>query len=84
MLWIVLGVAYGVGALPVARRGTDVGCWRRRLLCLATSMWLFASFLDPLGVVLVRLPLLQAASIVGLQHMCVLLEGRRIPATIAS
>ncbi|MDP9428622.1 MAG: hypothetical protein M3Q47_06965 [Actinomycetota bacterium] len=84
VLWVVLGVAFGVGALPIARRGTDVGCWGRCLLCLATSVWLFASFLGPFGVVLVRLPLLQAASIVGLQHMCLLLEGRRIPAKIAS
>ena len=84
VLWIVLAVAFGMGALPVARLGTDVGCWGRRLLCLATSMWLFASFLGPFGMALVRLPLLQAASIVGLQHMCLLLEARRIPAQISS
>jgi hypothetical protein len=32
--------------------------------------------------VFVRLPLLQAASVAGLQHMCLLVEGRRIPAKI--
>jgi hypothetical protein len=84
LLWIVLGTAFGAGALPIARRGTNVGSSGRRLLCLATSMWLFASFLGLFGVVFVRLPLLQAASIVGLQHLCLLLEGRRIPAKIAS
>ncbi len=82
LLSVVLGVAFGLGALPLARRGIDVGGSGRRLLCLATSMWLFASFLGPFGLVFVRLPLLQAASIVGLQHMCSLLEGRRIPAEI--
>ncbi len=84
LLWIVLGTAFGAGALPIARRGTNVGSSGRRLLCLATSMWLFASFLGLFGVVFVRLPLLQAASIVGLQHLFVVLEGRRIPAKIAS
>lgn len=79
---VVLGVAFGVGALPLARRGTDAGSSGRRLLCLATSMWLFASFLGPFGLVFVRLPLAQAASVVGLRHMCLLLEGRRIPAEI--
>ena len=78
----VLGVAFALAALPVARRGTDAGSSRRRLLCLATSMWLFASFLGPFGLVFVRLPMLQAASVAGLQHMCLLLEGRSIPAEI--
>jgi hypothetical protein len=32
--------------------------------------------------VFLRLPLLQAASVAGLQHMCLLLEGRGIPAKI--
>jgi hypothetical protein len=82
LLCIVLGVAFAVAALPLARRGTDADSSGRRLLCLATSMWLFAHFLGPFGLVLVRLPLLQAASITGLQHMCLLLEGRRIPAKI--
>ena len=82
LLWVALGVLFAVGALPLAQRGTDVGSSGRRLLCLATSMWLFASFLGPFGLVFVRLPLLQAASIAGLQHMCLLLEGRRIPAKI--
>jgi hypothetical protein len=82
LLWVVLGMVFGVGALPLARRGTAVGNSGRRLLCLATSMWVFASFLGPVGLVFVRLPLLQAASVVGLQHMCLLFEGRRIPAKI--
>ncbi|SNR25217.1 hypothetical protein [Blastococcus mobilis] len=82
VLWVVLGVAFGLGALPLARRGTDDDSPGRRLLCLGTSMWLFASFLGPFGLVFVRLPLLQAASIAGLQHLCLLLEGRRIPAKI--
>lgn len=82
LLWIVLGVAFGVGALPLRRRGTDAGGSGRRLLCLATSTWLFASFLGPVGLVFVRLPLLQIASVAGLQHMCLFLEGRRIPAKI--
>jgi hypothetical protein len=79
---VVLATAFAVAALPFARRGTDVDVSGRRLLCLATSMWLLASFLGPLGSVFVRLPLLQAASIVGLQHACLLIEGRRIPARI--
>jgi hypothetical protein len=83
LLTIVLGTAFGVAALPVARHGVDEGRSGRRLLCLATSLWLFASFLGPLGAVFVRLPLLQAASIAGLQHLCLLVEGRRIPAQIS-
>jgi hypothetical protein len=82
LLWVVLGVVFGIGALPLARRGIDVGSSGRRLLCLATSIWLFASFLGPFGLVFVRLPLLQAASVVGLQHMALLFEGRGIPAKI--
>jgi hypothetical protein len=79
VLWIVLGVVFGVGALPLTAQGTYVGSSGRRLLCLATSMWLFAPFLGPFGLVFVRLPLLQVASVAGLQHMCLLLESRRIP-----
>jgi hypothetical protein len=79
LLWVVLGVVFAVGALPLARRGIASGSSGRRLLCLATSTWLFASFLGPFGLALVRLPLLQAASVAGLQHMCLLLEGRRLP-----
>jgi hypothetical protein len=45
-------------------------------------MWVAASFLGPVGLVFVRLPLLQAASVAGLQHMCLVFEGRRIPAKI--
>jgi hypothetical protein len=82
LLSVVLGTVFAVGALPSARRGTADGRSGRRLLCLATSMWLFAAFLGPFGAVFVRLPLFQAASIAGLQHMCLLIEGRRIPAQI--
>jgi hypothetical protein len=82
-LWIVLGVAFAVGALPLLRRGADGGTSGRGLLCLATSAWLFASLLGPFGLVLVRLPLLQVATVLGLQHVCVLLEARRIPARIS-
>ncbi|MGY1671701.1 hypothetical protein [Geodermatophilus sp. SYSU D00710] len=82
LLTIVLGTAFAVAALPLAGRGRDARSSGRRLLCLATSIWLFAAFLGPLGLVFVRLPLLQAASIAGLQHLCVLVEGRRIPAQI--
>ena len=82
VLWAVLGVAFGLGVLPLVRRGPDAGDWGRRLLCLGTSMWLLASLLGPVGAMLVRLPLLQAATIVGLQHVCLLLEARRIPARI--
>jgi hypothetical protein len=83
LLSLVLGAAFGLGALPSARHGTDDGGSGRRLLCLATSLWLFASFLGPLGAVFVRLPLVQAASITGLQHVCLLIEGRRIPDQIS-
>jgi hypothetical protein len=82
LLSVVLGVVFAVAALPLARRRTGAGGWGRRLLCLATSIWVFASFLGPFGLVFVRLPMLQAASVAGLQHMCLLLEGRRIPAKI--
>jgi hypothetical protein len=82
VLWIALGVAFAAGALPLARRGPDVGTSGRGLLCLATSIWLFAALLGPFGLVLVRLPLLQAATVLGLQHVCLLLEARRIPARI--
>jgi hypothetical protein len=82
MLCVALGVVFAVAALSPLRRGADGDSAGRRLLCLATSMWLFASFMGPFGLVFVRLPLLQAASVTGLQHMCLLLEGRRIPAKI--
>jgi hypothetical protein len=82
LLWVVLGMIFGVGAVPLVRRGIDVRNSGRCLLCLATSMWILASFLGPVGLVFVRLPLLQAASVVGLQHMCLLFDGRRIPAKI--
>jgi hypothetical protein len=82
LLSVVVGTVFAVAALPFAGRGTAVGWSGRRLLCLATSMWLFAAFLGPFGAVFVRLPLFQAASIAGLQHMCLLIEGRRIPAQI--
>jgi hypothetical protein len=82
LLWVVLGMVFGVGALPLGRRGTDVGNSGRRLVCLATSMWVIASFLGPVGLVFVRLPLLQAASVAGLQRMCLVFESRRIPAKI--
>ncbi len=82
LLSLVLGVAFALGALPLARWRIEVGSPRRRLLCLATAMWLFAPFLGPFGPVFVRLPLLQAAVIAGLQHVCLLIEARRIPAHI--
>ena len=82
LLSVGLGIVFAIGALPLARWGIGAGSPRRRLLCLATSLWLFAAFLGPLGLVLVRLPLLQAAVIGGLQHLCLRLEGRRIPVEI--
>ncbi|MGY1695658.1 MULTISPECIES: hypothetical protein [unclassified Geodermatophilus] len=83
LLTIALAAAFAVAALPLAPRGPDAGRSGRRLLCLATSVWLLAAFLGPVGLVFVRLPLLQAVSIAGLQHLCLLVEGRRIPAQIA-
>ena len=82
LVCVVLGVVFALGALPLAGRGIDVSSSGRRLLCLATSMWLFASFLGPFGLVFVRLPLLQVASVVGLRQVCLLFEGRGIPAKI--
>jgi hypothetical protein len=82
LLSVVLGTAFGLAALPLARSGADVGWSGRRLLCLGTSLWLFAGFLGVFGLVFVRLPLLQVASVAGLQHACLLAEGRRIPADV--
>jgi len=81
VLWVVLGAVFAVGVLPLPHRaGTQIA--GRRLLCLATSMWMFAPFLGAFGLVFVRLPVLEAAAAIGLQRTCVLRESRRIPARI--
>jgi hypothetical protein len=58
------------------------GSPRRSLLCLAVALWLLAGFLGAAGLVLVRLPLLQAAVVAGLHRTIVVREARRIPARI--
>ncbi len=83
LLTIVLGAAFAVAALSPAPRGPDAGRSGRRVLCLGTSLWLFAAFLGPVGTVFVRLPLLQAVSVAGLQYLFLLAEGRRIPDRIS-
>jgi len=81
VLWVALAAAFATAALLLPRRWAGVRSGQR-LLCLATSLWLLASFMGVVGLILVRLPLLEAAGVAGLQYTCMLCEGRRIPARI--
>jgi hypothetical protein len=81
LLTVTATVFVVAGLLLQWRR--SVGAPRRSLLCFAVALWLLASFLGPAGLVLVRLPLLQAAVVAGLHRTLVAREARRIPARIS-
>jgi len=81
LLLIVTAAVFGVAALCLRWR-RSLGSPDRSLLFLAVALWLLAAFLGPTGLVLVRLPLLQAAVAAGLLRTLTAREARRIPARI--
>jgi hypothetical protein len=82
---IVWGAELGfflIGAALMGRRSADIAAKRRALVSLAVALWLLAPFAGPVGIVLLRLPLLQIAALTLIHRMRMMRAANQFPADI--
>ena len=71
-----------VGALILRRRRTDFAARRNAMLFFAVALWLVAPYAGVGGTLLLRLPMMQIAALMAVQHRWIAREATRFPATI--
>lgn len=83
IVWAVELVFFVIGAVVMGRKRGDLIAKRRALLFIAVALWLLAPFAGPVGVVLLRLPLLQIAAILFVHRMRIMRAANQFPAEIS-
>jgi hypothetical protein len=82
--WAVAVGFFVVAALILIRgRSTDVAVRRRRVLFHAMALWMIAPFAGPIGLVLLRVPLLQLCALTLIQRRQMARAAGRFPAEIS-
>jgi hypothetical protein len=71
-----------LGVAILRRRRTDIAARRRMLLFVAVALWLMAPFAGPVGVVLLRLPLIQITALTMIQRVVLARAASRFPAEV--
>lgn len=82
---IVWGVVLGcfvVAAALSRRRHADLSARRRGLVAFAVALWLLAPFAGPVGVLLLRLPLIQLAALMFVQRVLLARAASTFPAEV--
>jgi hypothetical protein len=82
IVWAAEMVFFAVGALVLRRRHTDVAARRRGLLFVAVTLWLSAPFAGTIGVLLLRLPLVQIAALFLVQRALLARAASTFPAEV--
>jgi hypothetical protein len=84
LAWVSALAFFLVAALLLIRgRSTDVAVRRRRVLFHAMALWMVAPFAGPIGIVLLRVPLLQLFVLTFVQRRQLARAASRFPAEIA-
>ena len=83
LVWGVALLFFVTAALILVRARTpDLAARRRRVLFHAMALWMVAPFAGPLGIVLLRAPLLQLCVLALIQRRQLARAARRFPAEI--
>lgn len=82
IVWGVELAFFLIGAIAMSRRRAGLVARRRALLFVSVALWLLAPFGGPVGVVLLRLPLLQIAGILLIHRMRTTRIANRFPADV--
>jgi len=73
---------FALGALVLRRRRTDVAAKRRGLLFVAVALWLLAPFAGTIGVLMLRLPLIQIGTLFFVQRVLLSRAASTFPAEV--
>ena len=71
-----------IGVTILRRRRSDVAAQRRMLLFAAVALWLVAPFAGAVGVILLRLPLVQIAALMMIQRVVMARAASSFPAEV--
>jgi hypothetical protein len=74
---------FAFGALVSLRGHTDIAAKRRCLLFVAVALWLLAPFAGTVGVLLLRLPLIQLGGLLLMQRALLARAASTFPAEVA-
>jgi hypothetical protein len=73
-----------IGVAILRRRRTDLAAKRRMLLFVAVALWLVAPFAGAVGVVMLRLPLIQVGALAVVQRQLFARAASQFPAEISA
>lgn len=82
VVWGVELAFFLIGALALRRRHTDMAAKRRGLVFFAIALWLVAPFAGTVGVLLLRLPLIQLAVLFMVQRTLLARAASTFPAEV--
>jgi hypothetical protein len=82
VVWVLELLFFLTGAALLHRKRTDLIAKRRTLLFVAVVLWLLAPFAGPAGTLLLRLPLIQIATLTLIQRRLIVRAASHFPANI--
>ncbi len=82
IVWGAVLAFFVVAAVLSRRRQADLAARRRGLVAFAVALWLLAPFAGPVGVLLLRLPLIQIAALLFVQRVLLARAASTFPAEV--
>ena len=82
IVWAAELCFFLIGVTILRRRHADIAAQRRMLLFAAVALWLVAPFAGTVGVVLLRLPLIQIAALMMIQRVVLARAASTFPAEV--
>lgn len=82
ILWGLALASFVVAAVVSRRRNADLAARRRGLVAFAVVLWLLAPFAGPVGVLLLRLPLIQLSALIFVQRVLLARAAGTFPAEV--
>lgn len=82
LLWLLTGLYFAAGVVTVSRRPLDPRSRRQLVACLALLLWLIAPLAGAVGIVLLRIPLIQLIATALAQRRQLARQAATFPAVI--
>jgi len=82
IVWGVVLAFFVMAAALSRRRQADLASRRRGLVAFAVALWLLAPFAGPVGILLLRLPLIQIAALLFVQRVLLARAASTFPAEV--
>jgi hypothetical protein len=82
IIWGAVLAFFVVAAVLSRRKQADLAARRRGLVAFAVALWLLAPFAGPVGVLLLRLPLIQIAALLFVQRVLLTRAASTFPAEV--